>query len=67
MSVTVEPRVEHSLKEFARPKDAPRDSGVPWAHLDVYAWNPGDRPGRPAGGEALAQRATFELIRARFT
>ncbi len=51
------------LKEFARPKD----SNVPWAHLDVYAWNPGDRPGRPAGGEALAQRAAFALIKARFT
>ena len=51
------------LKEFARPKD----TTVPWAHLDLYAWNPGERPGRPAGGEALAQRAAFELIRARFT
>ena len=51
------------LKEFARPKD----TNVPWAHLDLYAWNPGDRPGRPAGGEALGQRAAFELIRARFT
>ena len=51
------------LKEFARPKD----TTVPWAHLDLYAWNPSDRPGRPAGGEALGQRAAFELIRARFT
>ena len=51
------------LKEFARPKD----SKVAWAHLDVYAWNPSDRPGRPAGGEAMAQRAAFELIKARFT
>ena len=50
------------LKEFARPKD----THVSWAHLDLYAWNPGDRPGRPAGGEALGQRAAFELIRARF-
>jgi diguanylate cyclase (GGDEF)-like protein len=23
----------------------------PWAHVDVYAWNDNDRPGRPAGGE----------------
>ncbi|GAE59609.1 leucine aminopeptidase [Xanthomonas arboricola pv. pruni MAFF 301427] len=26
--------------------------GQLWAHLDVYAWNDSDRPGRPAGGEA---------------
>ncbi|HHW4682233.1 MAG TPA: leucyl aminopeptidase family protein, partial [Xylella sp.] len=25
---------------------------LPWAHLDVYAWNDRDRPGRPTGGEA---------------
>src|SRR5690606_29444814 len=31
--------------------------GTPWAHLDTYAWNDSDRPGRPAGGEALGLRA----------
>jgi leucyl aminopeptidase len=41
--------------------------GVPWAHLDVYAWNPADKPGRPQGGEAMTQRALFELIKARFS
>ncbi|KAG0744161.1 hypothetical protein G6F68_014076 [Rhizopus microsporus] len=30
------------------------EDGQRWAHLDVYAWNDGERPGRPAGGEALA-------------
>jgi leucyl aminopeptidase len=39
---------------------------VPWAHLDVYAWNPAAKPGRPQGGEATAMRAVFELIRRRF-
>src|SRR3546814_17398119 len=29
----------------------------PWAHVDVYAWNDSDRPGRPAGGEAPGLRA----------
>jgi len=47
------------LKEFVTP-------GVPWAHLDLYAWNPAERPGRPQGGEALAQRALFGMIRQRF-
>ncbi|WP_338665861.1 leucyl aminopeptidase family protein [Pararoseomonas sp. SCSIO 73927] len=30
---------------------------VPWAHLDVYAWNDSARPGRPEGGEAMGLRA----------
>jgi leucyl aminopeptidase len=37
-----------------------------WAHLDVYAWNDSDRPGRPAGGEALALRAAFEMLKGRY-
>lgn len=31
--------------------------GVAWAHLDTYAWNDSNRPGRPEGGEAMAVRA----------
>lgn len=41
-------------------------AGTPWAHLDVYAWNDSDRPGRPAGGEAMALRAAFEMLSARY-
>jgi leucyl aminopeptidase len=37
-----------------------------FAHLDVYAWNPKDQPGRPKGGEATALRALLALIRRRF-
>ena len=37
-----------------------------WAHLDVYAWNDSDRPGRPAGGEALALRSAFEMLKVRY-
>jgi leucyl aminopeptidase len=37
-----------------------------WAHLDVYAWNDSDRAGRPAGGEAMALRAAFEMLKARY-
>lgn len=37
-----------------------------WAHLDVYAWNDGERPGRPAGGEALALRSAWAMLKARY-
>jgi leucyl aminopeptidase len=40
--------------------------GVPWAHLDTYAWNDQARPGRPEGGEAQAMRAVFAALRSRF-
>ena len=38
----------------------------PWLHLDLYAWNPKERPGRPVGAEAQCVRALYRLIRARF-
>ncbi len=37
-----------------------------WAHIDLMAWNPTDRPGRPTGGEAQGIRAAFKLIEDRF-
>jgi leucyl aminopeptidase len=37
-------------------------AGIPWAHLDVMAWNPQSRPGRPEGGEATALRALYNHI-----
>ena len=37
-----------------------------WAHLDVYAWNDGDRAGRPAGGEAMALRAAYDMLKLRY-
>jgi leucyl aminopeptidase len=36
-----------------------------WIHVDLYAWNPKDRPGRPQGAEAQAVRALYALIRKR--
>jgi leucyl aminopeptidase len=39
--------------------------GTRWAHLDVYAWNDADRPGRPAGGEAMGLRAAYAMLKAR--
>jgi len=40
--------------------------GLPWVHLDTYAWNDADRPGRPRGGEAMGLRALFGYLQARF-
>jgi len=36
-----------------------------WVHIDLYAWNPKDRPGRPVGAEAQCVRALYRFIRAR--
>jgi leucyl aminopeptidase len=47
------------LQEFVEPD-------IPWAHLDVMAWNPQSRPGRPEGAEATALRALYAHIAARF-
>ena len=44
------------LQRFVKP-------GVPWMHIDLYAWNDQSRPGRPEGGEAMAIRAAFALAR----
>ena len=37
-----------------------------WLHVDLYAWNAKDRPGRPVGAEAQCVRSLYRLIRARF-
>jgi leucyl aminopeptidase len=40
---------------------------VPWLHVDVYAWNDNDRPGKPRGGEAQGLRAFFAFLRERYS
>ncbi|MEO9215021.1 MAG: leucyl aminopeptidase family protein, partial [Rhodanobacter sp.] len=40
--------------------------GMPWLHLDTYAWNDADRPGRPRGGEAMGLRAMFAFLQQRY-
>ena len=35
---------------------------VPWAHIDVMAWNLAPRPGHPRGGEAMGLRAALALV-----
>ncbi|MGO4325842.1 M17 family metallopeptidase [Cupriavidus sp. 2TAF22] len=41
-------------------------NGTPWVHLDLFAWNQEERPGRPRGGEAQGLRALFSLLATRF-
>ena len=36
-----------------------------WAHVDLYAWTPKAKPGRPQGGEMQAGRAAFAMLEAR--
>ena len=38
----------------------------PWAHFDIFGWNPRARPGWPVGGEAQAIRAIFAMLEERF-
>jgi leucyl aminopeptidase len=38
----------------------------PWAHFDIFAWNPRNRPGWPSGAEAQAIRGLYRLLRERF-
>ncbi len=37
-----------------------------WAHFDIFAWNPADRPHGPAGGEAQGIRALERVISQRY-
>ncbi|MEZ0472653.1 leucyl aminopeptidase family protein [Luteimonas salinilitoris] len=41
-------------------------AGRTWAHVDVFAWNDNDRPGRPAGGEAQGLRAAWAMLKQRY-
>ena len=37
-----------------------------WLHLDLYAWNPRDRPGRPVGAELQGVRALHRYLLRRY-
>jgi leucyl aminopeptidase len=39
---------------------------TPWLHVDLYAWNGKERPGRPVGGEAQCVRALYDLLARRY-
>ncbi|MGN6818929.1 MAG: leucyl aminopeptidase family protein [Sphingomonas sp.] len=40
--------------------------GVPWAHLDTFAWRPTAKPARPKGGDALGLRAAWAMLKKRY-
>ncbi len=37
-----------------------------WLHLDIFAWTPTAKPGRPEGGECQAARALYALLVERY-
>lgn len=37
-----------------------------WAHIDLYAWSPSSKPGRPQGAEAMTLRACWSLLSTRY-
>jgi len=37
-----------------------------WLHIDLFAWTPAAKSGRPEGGECQAARALYALIAARY-
>ncbi|WP_454279771.1 leucyl aminopeptidase family protein [Sphingomonas sp. Marseille-Q8236] len=43
----------------------PKDTA--WAHLDVFAWRPSAKPGRPKGGDAYALRAAYRMLKGRYS
>lgn len=47
------------LDHFVGPK-------IDWYHLDIYAWNVGERPGRPVGGEAQGIRAMWAWLKSQY-
>ena len=47
------------LKRFVEKTDS-------WAHFDIFAWNPADRPYGLTGGEAQGIRALERIITQRF-
>lgn len=42
----------------------PKDTA--WAHMDVFAWRPTAKPGRPKGGDAFGLRAGYQVLKARY-
>jgi leucyl aminopeptidase len=37
-----------------------------WIHIDLFAWTPKAKPGRPEGGEAQTLRATFAMLEEKY-
>ena len=47
------------LKRFVR-------ESKDWLHVDLFGWNPKDRPGRPVGAEPQAVRSLYALLAERY-
>jgi leucyl aminopeptidase len=41
-------------------------SAPSWLHLDVFAWTPSAKPGRPEGGELQSARALYAMLKERY-
>ena len=37
-----------------------------WLHIDMMAWNQAGKPGRPQGGEAMAVRVLYALVKEKY-
>jgi leucyl aminopeptidase len=48
------------LKRFVRNAKA-------WVHLDIFAWAPEARPGRPFGGTDQGIRAVYRVLKQRYS
>ena len=42
------------------------EKAASWAHFDIFAWSPNDRPHCPVGGEAQGIRALELLLSKRY-
>ena len=42
----------------------PKDQA--WIHVDLFAWNPKAKPGRPEGGEAQTLRASIAMLEEKY-
>ncbi|MBI3705400.1 MAG: leucyl aminopeptidase family protein [Rhizobiales bacterium] len=38
-----------------------------WLHLDIFAWSPAAKPGRPEGAECQTARALYAMLKARYS
>jgi leucyl aminopeptidase len=47
------------LEHFVEPS-------IPWAHIDLMAFNNSSRPGRPEGGEAQGVRGIYAMLKKRY-
>jgi len=41
-------------------------SAKAWLHLDIFAWTPSAKPGRPEGGECMSARALYAMLCERY-